>query len=106
MSKDFEIALALKEVLYSENESDCNGETANIVDVVANLARSTQAVANGIRSPSACMSHDETGGMVDSLTEAVMGVTKGLCRIADAIESVAGELSSRNIDAAVERLKD
>lgn len=31
--------------------------------------------------------HDAAGGTVDSLTEAVMGVTAGLCRIADAIEA-------------------
>jgi len=32
---------------------------------------------------------DATGGHVECLTEAVMGVTAGLCRIADAISDLA-----------------
>ena len=33
--------------------------------------------------------HDETGGTVTCLTEAVMGVTAGLCKIAEAIDGLA-----------------
>lgn len=40
--------------------------------------------------------HDETGGAVGSLTEAVIGVTAGLCRIADAIESLASAVRERH----------
>lgn len=32
---------------------------------------------------------DETGGIVTCLTEAVMGVTAGLCKIAEAIDGLA-----------------
>jgi hypothetical protein len=32
--------------------------------------------------------HDATGGYVTSLTEAVMGVTAGLCKIAEAINGL------------------
>lgn len=38
-------------------------------------------------TPNVCGSSDKTGGHVESLTEAVMGVTSGLCRIADAIDN-------------------
>lgn len=34
-------------------------------------------------------SNDESGGHVTSLTEAVMGMTAGLCRIADSISELA-----------------
>jgi hypothetical protein len=33
--------------------------------------------------------HDATGGYVTSLTEAVMGVTAGLCKIAEAIHGLS-----------------
>lgn len=32
--------------------------------------------------------HDDTGGYVTSLTEAVMGVTAGLCKIAESIHGL------------------
>ena len=46
---------------------------------------------------------DAYGGSVGSLTEAVMGVTGGLCRIADAIEALAESLdnSSRRATKAL-----
>ena len=46
---------------------------------------------------------DAYGGSVGSLTEAVMGVTGGLCRIADAIEALAESLdnSSRRVTKAL-----
>ena len=54
-----------------------------------------EEIAAGLRSiavavtADAAPSHDETGGTVASLTEAVMGVTAGLVRIAIALEEVA-----------------
>ena len=43
-------------------------------------------------TPSSAVGEDATGGSVSSLTEAVMGVTAGLCRVADAIQEAAGYL--------------
>lgn len=65
-------------------------------DVVQEVAEAAIEIARAI-TPCAAPSHDETGGYVMSLTEAVMGVTAGLCRIADAIEALA---------AAVDRHSD
>ena len=39
--------------------------------------------------------HDETGGTICSLTEAVMGVTAGLCSIASAINNLAEAVRGR-----------
>lgn len=46
-------------------------------------------VANAITPRAAAPGHDEPGGTVESLTEAVMGVTAGLCRIAAALHDLA-----------------
>ncbi|TXH51882.1 MAG: hypothetical protein E6Q97_17540 [Desulfurellales bacterium] len=53
------------------------------------LSRIAQAI-----SADAAPGTDETGGHVNSLTEAVMGVTAGLCKIAEAIEYLADRLPS------------
>lgn len=63
-------------------------DDGKIVDVVGKLAYATKRVADSI-TPIAFPGTDETGGRVESLTEAVMGVTAGLCQIASAIESLA-----------------
>jgi hypothetical protein len=65
----------------------CDG-TGNVVDAISEIPRSLSEIARAI-TPDAVPGHDETGGTVASLTEAVMGVTAGLCRIAEALESVA-----------------
>ena len=58
----------------------------DISESIGFLARSiTAAAAPGT---------DETGGTITSLTEAVMGITAGLCRIADAIEHLAYAVGS------------
>lgn len=66
-------------------------DTTNICDAVDELARCTSLVANAITpiGSNACPGHDETGGAVGSLTEAFMGVTAGLCKIANAITDLA-----------------
>lgn len=46
-------------------------------------------IANSIIPLGACSGTDATGGTVLSLTEACMGITAGLCRIADAINNLA-----------------
>src|SRR5262245_61407953 len=80
---------ALRATLISPNECDSNFEAANVVDVVASLARATRSVSRPITPADAAPGRDAAGGAVTSLTEAVMGVTSGLCRIADAIERLA-----------------
>ena len=40
-------------------------------------------------TPIAMPGTDAVGGSVDSLTEAVMGITGGLCKVADAIDRLA-----------------
>lgn len=85
---DFENAL--RSVFESPNVSDSNMEPANIVDVGARIARSISRLALSI-TPGSDVSpgHDEAGGTVTSLTEAVMGITSGLFRIADAMGRIA-----------------
>lgn len=56
---------------------------------LAELSAAVRTVGRAIKPPDAMPGHDETGGTVDSLTEAMMGVTAGLCRIASAIERLA-----------------
>ncbi len=63
-------------------------EPANVVDVLANLAWSANRIAIAI-TPNGTAGNDEAGGHVESLTEAVMGITAGLHKIAEAIESLA-----------------
>jgi hypothetical protein len=52
------------------------------------LAGDLRSVARAITA-SAGAGRDEAGGHVESLTEAVMGVTAGLVQIADAIRELA-----------------
>jgi hypothetical protein len=82
-------ANAIRDTLMSPNVSDSNGESANIVDAVASLSYSTKRIANAITPGHAAGSTDASGGHVESLTEAVMGMTAGLGHIAEAIESLA-----------------
>lgn len=78
------ISAAIENAFSSPNVLDSNHEWANIVDVVDRLASSTKRVADSI-TPNVLSSNDSSGCHVESLTEAVMGVTRGLCEIADAI---------------------
>jgi hypothetical protein len=61
----------------------------DLAGVVEDLVHATYQVAKAITPPDTVAGHDETGGTVDSLTEAVMGVTAGLCRIAAALDGLA-----------------
>ena len=84
-----EIAEALENSLISTNVCDSNLEAANIVDVVHSLAMAARKIASAILPADAAAGTCATGGTVDSLTEAVMGVTAGLVRIADSISELA-----------------
>lgn len=61
---------------------------------VDELAIKLQRIANAI-SADAAPGNDAAGGTVNSLTEAVMGVTAGLFRIAEAIDGLASALEDR-----------
>ena len=52
-------------------------------------------LANAITPISAMAGNDAAGGRVESLTEAVMGVTAGLTRIAEAISDLAEAMRER-----------
>ena len=84
---------AILSTLRSENVADSNMEMANVVDTLDDLSRAASRIAAAI-TPNILGGKDDTGGHVESLTEAVMGVTSGLCRIADAIESLASAVES------------
>lgn len=63
-------------------------------------------IANSITPLGVGGGRDAAGGNVESLTEACMGITSGLCRIAEAINNLADAVSAdqeRVIVAAKER---
>jgi hypothetical protein len=53
------------------------------------------ALANAVTPSGALAGTDAAGGRVESLTEAVMGVTSGLLEIADAINNLAEAVRER-----------
>jgi phage-related protein len=65
----------------------------NLVGVINNLSDSAKTIAKAIVPP-VHGSKDASGCYVESLTEAVMGVTGGLCNIAEAIENLADAVRS------------
>lgn len=50
-------------------------------DKLENLAIAMQLIANALRDPNAEMGRDAAGGLVNSLLEAVMGITAGLYEV-------------------------
>jgi len=80
---------AIFETLRSPNVADQNLEPANVVDVINYIAIGLDKVANAITPRNAAAGQDAAGGHVESLTEAVMGVTNGASQIADAINNLA-----------------
>lgn len=88
-TEDFEeLSMAIRESFSSPNVKDSNLEDANIVDVLYLLSERTRQASEAI-TPNAGGSQDATGGYVSSLTEATMGVTAALVRIAESISELA-----------------
>lgn len=79
---------AILRTLESPNVADSNLEPANVVDVLQRVSGSIRRVSSAICADDS-PGQDETDGTVSCLTEAVMGVTAGLCRIASAIQDLA-----------------
>lgn len=50
------------------------------------LRETLKLIANAITPTDAMAGRDASGGRIESLTEAVMGITAGLFRVAEAIE--------------------
>lgn len=80
--------------------TDCfsNGND-NVIDAMDNVACYVEAVANALSPIGAIAGDDATGGRVNSVTEALMGCTAGLCRIASAIELLATVVQDMQGDA-------
>ena len=74
--------------------------TAHTPDI-NELARQAGRIASAIHPPDTMGGHDETGGYVTSLTEAVMGVTKALTLIANSNHDIADGL--REIAVSIKR---
>ena len=93
MSQELDTAVeALADNLTTLNPM---GDDFNVADGLLYLGQEAKKIADAIAPASALPGHDAAGGRVDSLTEAVMGVTAGLCRIADAIEALATAVRGR-----------
>jgi hypothetical protein len=61
----------------------------NIPDIIEAVDRAGRRIASSITPIDAAGGNDATGGRVESLTEAVMGMTAGLVQIAHALSEVA-----------------
>lgn len=62
---------------------------------LAGISNSLSSIANAIHPFKTVGGTDASGTYVASLTEAVGGITGGLCRIADAIEMLAEAIESK-----------
>lgn len=62
-------------------------------DQLNNIANAIRRLAEAVLPYAAAPSEDASGGFVNSLTEAVTGMTTGLVRIADSINRVADSIS-------------
>jgi len=82
-----DLQCAIESIAHSISDSDEGDET--IAAALAGIASGIGRLSHAVTPSNAMPGHDETGGTVASLTEAVMGATAGLCRIATAIESLA-----------------
>lgn len=90
---------AIVRTLESPNVIDSNFEPANVVDVLNHLSNATGRVAKAV-TPSEGVDVDKgADSQVTSLTEAVVGMTKGLFAIAKSIDSLAEAVKERDLSA-------
>ena len=71
----------------------------DLVDAILEAADSLQSISNSIIPAGVAPGEDERGGVVGSLTESLMGVTGGLCDIAEAIRCLASAVEGLGDDA-------
>lgn len=65
------------------------------LEIIGNIAdRVGSVIANAISPLNTSRGTDAAGGSVNSLTEAVMGITNGLCKVADSISDLADAVRS------------
>jgi len=62
------------------------------------LTHAVQSVAESVTHQASGAGRDVNGGSVSSLTEAVMGISFGLARMADALESIAAAIRESGND--------
>lgn len=82
------LAGTLTDIFESPREFTQGGDPANIADMFGGLVHATHRISTAI-SDEASPGTDETGGRVGCVVEAMMGMTAGLCRIAQAIGELA-----------------
>ena len=73
------------------SSSDSDGYSGTLAEATFASGRK---IANAI-TKDVCGSHDAAGGYVESLTEAVMGLTASMVKIADAIDRVASAIEDK-----------
>jgi hypothetical protein len=88
------VSEAIDRNFTSPNVADSNFESANVVDVLQHVANASGMISRAITAPASAGS-DHCGGHVECLTEAVMGITSGLCKIADSIDRLAEAIENK-----------
>ena len=88
MNDSHELANAIRETLFSENEADRNGEAANVVDGLFEIARGLYAIAGSIQRLGNAEASTPYGGL-ESLG---MQLEKSAKIVARALDS-AGEVN-------------
>lgn len=69
-----------------------------ITEAVIDVSKSLQDIANAITPYTAEGNNDATGGYVRSVSEAIMGITAGLCRVADSISDLASAVRDKGAE--------
>ena len=90
-----EIVDSLERCFISPNVPDSNMEPANVVDVIDRAARNLSRIAHAITPTDAAAMTTSDGGLVGSLTEAVIYAADSLTRIAGAISDLASAVRER-----------
>ena len=104
MSKQFavnlldEVQAEVDDVVVGESYEAWKMDGSTTSEAIGELAKATHAVSGAITMPGALMhpGHDASGGAVGSLTEAVMGATAGLVKIADMIDGLVSTLDANS----------
>ena len=87
---------AIRGVFESPNVTDSNGEQANIVDAIAQLASCSRFVGEAICRPGIPCPCPSGNGQVGDLTEAVVSVAATIQNLADSVSEVAHAIGENN----------